>query len=142
MARFPFHWINRVSARYYLDLEVALKRVGLDVPRWRVLIILDEIGPASVSHISAHAVMKLSTMTKLLQRMEADELIQLSASDRDARVTQAELTVAGRRAAQAVRTEGLRVFERAFKGVSTEEGEHLVSLLQRIFANLEGVDRS
>lgn len=138
MARYPFHWINRVSARYYLDLEKALKRVQLDVPRWRVLIILSETGPASVSRIAGHAVIKLPTMTKLLQRMEADGLVHLRANAQDARVTEVVLTSRGSSTADAVREEGERVFRRAFAGVDEREIERLVTLLQRVFANLEG----
>ena len=74
MANWPFYWITRVSRRYTHDMEDVLKKIGMDVARWRVLMILNEINPASVSELADHAVIKLSTMTKTVIRMQADGL--------------------------------------------------------------------
>lgn len=137
IAHFPFHWINRVSARYYLDLEPALKAAGLDVPRWRVLIMLNQTGPASVSQIAKLAVAKLPTMTKILQRMRSDGLVVLRPSPLDARVTEVEATDAGRRSAAAVRSAGQRVYRKAFADMSDADIGRLILLLQRVFANLD-----
>jgi len=81
-----------------MAMEKLLKRIDLDIPRWRVLNILFENDDSSISEISEHAVAKLSTITKIVYRMKDDGLVETSQSTQDGRVTQVSLTAAGRQA--------------------------------------------
>ena len=45
---FPFYWLARVHGRYTQNMERLLKKIDLDVPRWRVLWILNENGESSI----------------------------------------------------------------------------------------------
>ena len=72
---FPFYWLARVHGRYTLSMEKLLKKIDLDIPRWRVLNILFENNEASISDISEHAIAKLSTVTKIVYRMKDDGLV-------------------------------------------------------------------
>jgi DNA-binding MarR family transcriptional regulator len=133
----PFYWISRVSGRYVLDMGAALRRVGMDVPRWRVLMILHEHDPASVSTIADLAVIKLSTMTRIVQRMQVEGLVTCGPRSSDARVTEVRLTPAGSRAMEQVRDQASRVFRHAFHGVSDKELTGFLGVMQRLFDNLE-----
>jgi MarR family transcriptional regulator, organic hydroperoxide resistance regulator len=137
MASWPFYWITRVARRYSHDLEDTLKKIGMDVARWRVLMILNEINPASVSELADHAVIKLSTMTKTVIRMQVDGLVTTSSRKSDARVTEVSLTDAGRTAISSVRRQASRVFLKAFQDFDSKEIEQLNETLKRVFANLE-----
>ena len=119
-----------------MNMEAVLKRIGMDVPRWRVLLILNEIGAASVSEIAAHAVSKLPTMTKTVQRLEKDGLVRTNSRQTDARVTEVALTTRGRQIVARVRPKGSLVFEQAFRDIDDESVARLVALLEQIFANL------
>lgn len=46
---FPFYWIVNVYARYTQTVEIALKKIALDVSRFRVLMITHQYGEASIS---------------------------------------------------------------------------------------------
>jgi DNA-binding MarR family transcriptional regulator len=137
MANWPFYWITRVARRYTHDMEDVLKKVGMDVARWRVLMILNEINPASVSELADHAVIKLSTMTKTVIRMQADGLVVTSPRKSDARVTEVSLTDAGRSAISGVRRQASKVFRQAFKSFDAGEIEELNAILKKVFSNLE-----
>jgi len=137
LARSPFFWLSRVSGRYVLDMEVVLRRVGMDVPHWRVLMILHELDPASVSAIADLAVIKLSTMTRIVQRMQAEGLVVCAPRASDARVTEVRLTPAGAQAVERVRGPASRIFHQAFGQVSDAELETLTAVLRRLFDNLE-----
>ena len=139
MDAWPFYWLAKVSRRYSHDMDVVLKRVGMDVARWRVLMILTEIHPASVSDLADHAVLKLPTMTKTVQRMEIDRLVRTDVRPTDARVTEVFLTDAGREAIASVRRLAGRVFDQAFDGFAPSELEALNVTLRRIFANLANI---
>lgn len=137
MAEWPFYWIARISRRYTHEMEIVLKRIGMDVARWRVLMILNELEPASVSDIAEHAVIKLSTMTKTIGRLQADGLVSTSPRASDARVTEVRLTDQGRDALLLVREQASRVFRKAFAEFDEDQISELNATLQRIFARLD-----
>lgn len=132
----PFYWLTRASGRYLLEMERRLKAIGMDVPRWRVLIILAETEPASIGELGERSVVKLPTMTRIVQRMEAAGLVVTAARASDARVTEARMTPAGRAALARVRGEGSAVFGAAFGGIDGGEIDALIALLHRVFDNL------
>jgi DNA-binding MarR family transcriptional regulator len=109
----------------------------MDVPRWRVLMILHEHDPASVSTIADLAVIKLSTMTRIIQRMQAEGLVTCAPKATDARVTEVRLTPAGSAAMERVRGQASRIFRLAFHDVSDKEMTAFMGVLQRLFENLE-----
>lgn len=141
LAHSPFFWLSRVSGRYVLDMGAVLRRVGMDVPRWRVLMILHENDPASVSTIAELAVIKLSTVTRIVQRMQVEGLVSCAPRATDARVTEVSLTPAGAQAVERVRRQASRIFHQAFDTISDEEIAAFIDLLRRLFDNLEAPPR-
>ena len=137
LAHSPFFWLSRVSGRYVLDMEAVLKRIGMDVPHWRVLMILHEQDPASVSMLSELAVIKLSTMTRIVQRMQAEGLVACNRRATDARVTEVRLTPVGAAAVEQVRGPASRIFHQAFGEISDSELIVFIGVLRRLFDNLE-----
>lgn len=133
----PFYWLTRISGRYMMEMSERLRAIGMDVPRWRVLMILAEHEPASISTLSAEAVINLSTMTKIVQRMEIDGLVASGPRQTDARVTEVRLTETGRQALFDVREPAGQVFRHAFHTFDSEEIGELVKSLRFVFANLE-----
>jgi DNA-binding MarR family transcriptional regulator len=128
----PFYWLTRASGRYLLAMERRLKRIGMDVPQWRVLMILAETEPASISTLSEHAVIKLSTMTRIVGRMAEARLVTTAASAEDGRVTVARMTEEGRAALERVRREGSAVFRHVFGEAPDADIVQLIGQLQRI----------
>jgi DNA-binding MarR family transcriptional regulator len=141
MTSWPFYWVTRAGRRYSHSLDVALKRIGMDVARWRVLMILTEYSPASISELADHGVSKLSTMTKTVQRMEAQGLVTTRVRDSDARVTEVMLTDTGRETVAIVRGSASRLFHLAFEGISEAELLTLNDILSRLHGNLEQLPR-
>ena len=133
----PFYWLSRVSGRYVLDMGAALRRVGMDVPRWRVLMILHEHDPASVSTIADLAVIKLSTMTRIVQRMQVEGLVACAPRATDARVTEVRLTPAGSQAMEQVRGQASRIFRQAFHDIPDPDMTGFIAVMRRLFDNLE-----
>ena len=133
---FPFYWLARVYGRYAMAMEKLLKRIDLDIPRWRVLNILFENDDSSISEISEHAVAKLSTITKIVYRMKDDGLVETSQSTQDGRVTQVSLTVAGRQAFFDMHELTEELFQKSFQGLTEAQLRKLNQVLANIFANL------
>lgn len=135
--RYPFYLIAHTLGRYVRRMERALHRVGADQPHWRILVILGERGPSPVSRIADLAVYKLSTVTRILQRMEAAGLVTMRRSRRDGRVTEVSLTPDGEAQLRRIRAVGSAVANEAFAGFSRAEILTLIELLTRLDAALE-----
>lgn len=135
----PFYWVSRVNARYAQVLERRLKPLDLDVARWRVLMSLYEDEHLSVSEIADYAVIKLNTVTKIVQRMIADGLVVTRVRPSDGRVTEVCLTPEGDRLRRLARKEADHVFASSFVNITPDELAHLNGLLEKVFLQLEGV---
>ena len=132
----PFYWLAQANGRYLRNMEVALKAIALDIPRWRVLMSLHEEGCASVSEIADHAIVKLSTMTRIVQRMQADGLVICRPRESDARVTEVMLTSKGEAAGQQAWQAANRIYDHAFRSLNKADIETLNRLLRRLSGNL------
>ena len=133
--RWPFYHLARLVNIYHLRLERALKPLGVDVPRWRILTILLD-GPTTITRIADKAVSKVSTVAKIVQRMSADGLVETRTSAEDARSTEAMITAAGRAMLAQVRSKVSKISKEAFAGIPPAELEVLVDAARRIHSNL------
>ena len=99
------------------EFHAALKDWNLTVPEWRVLACLSDVEGLSVGELAAMALMKQPRLTKILDRMEADGLVERRDTATDRRRTPIHLTAKGRatvkpvvRAARAHETALLKQF--------------------------------
>lgn len=135
-SEWPFYWLARADRTYLSIMETALGRIGLDIPSWRVLMILHSKQSASVSEISEHSIVKLSTMTKIIQRMQSAGLVEMSQSKKDGRVTIVTITEAGEKAGRECWEEGRRILNRAFEDFTSVEQQVLLALLKKLSTSL------
>lgn len=135
-AEWPFYWLTRASDRYTQHLERALKQIELDIPIWRVLMQLRKGGYVSVSSIAQHALIKLPTMTKIINRMQSDGLVSCRTSLADARVTEVSITKYGLIARKEAWRQAQRIGNEALSGMSPTKLESLHQLLDHLFENL------
>jgi len=136
LRKWPFYWLTQAYGGYIANLETTLKEIELDVPRWRVLMLLDGEQAQSTSFLATEAITKLSTMTKIIQRMQDDKLIETRQRKSDQRVTEVVLTGNGRRARVLARQQAEQIYERAFKDLSVKDMQHLNQLLTTLHTNL------
>ncbi len=133
----PFFWITQAAGHYIRTLEPALKRIGLDVPRWRVLMCVAPGEGVSVTEIADLAIAKLPTMLKIIQRMEADGLVACAPRASDARVTEVRLTDSGLEARNRAWTVAAGIYERAFARITDNEENRLNRLLEKVHSGLQ-----
>ncbi|HRW30146.1 MAG TPA: hypothetical protein P5227_09135, partial [Emcibacteraceae bacterium] len=61
---YPLYNLNRTSATYTENMSLKLKRLQMDQPTWRILMLLDDKNPTSVGELSRRSVTKISTITR------------------------------------------------------------------------------
>ncbi len=136
LAKYPFYQLNRVANRYNTLIEARLRRIGIDVPSWRVLMILGETAPLSVGAIAERAVINLSTMMRIIQRMRRAALVTTARNTADARVTDVTMTPAGEARLAQARATTAPVYQQLIADFSAEDFDGLIALLERLNANL------
>ena len=134
--KWPFYHLARLTSLYAQRMDAALKPLGIDVPRWRVLALLHENGASTVTQLSQEAVSKISTMTKIVQRMTAEKLVTVHTSSEDARSTQVVISDQGLQILEVVQEKVGRIGRIAFDGVHSEEIARLNSICERLYENL------
>lgn len=138
----PFFLLSRLSNRYVQDLDRVLKTIEMDVPGWRTLMIVAEQEPRSVSEISDLSCIRLSTMTRVVQRLVQQDLVRVQQRAEDGRKTDVYLTPAGRAACKRVKGIAAAVYERALADFTDTDVAHLCELLLRAHRNLAPYERT
>jgi DNA-binding MarR family transcriptional regulator len=135
----PFYWIARVNNRYTHDMEKALRPFGLYMTYWRVLMILHQYPRSSISELAAKAIVGLSTMTKIIQRLERTALVATKHRVGDARTTEVTITASGEEYLSKAREVASALLHKYFRNISKSERAKLLTILRKLFDNSTGI---
>lgn len=133
---YPFYQLNRAVSRYNIVIEGALRTLDIDIPTWRVLMILGEESPRSIGQIAKSAVIHLSTMMRIIERMMKAGLVERAPNASDGRVTDVILTDHGREKLAAARVLTAPLYRQVIRGFSQSDFTRLLDLLNRLHGNL------
>lgn len=133
---YPLYNLNRTSATYVEEMTKVLKSIGMDQPQWRILMLLADRNPSTVSELSRRAVTKMSTITRILIRMEDQGLVRRAPSPVDSRVTEVFMTGEGAKIVADLRAVATRVYRKAFDGVPEPEIKRFMDILKTVRENL------
>lgn len=120
-------------------MTVVLKPLDLDVPQWRVLMCLNDKVGLSISEIADLCIIKLNTTTKIVQRMQADDLVVCRPRRSDGRVTEARLTAKGKQLRIQARRRAEKVFADAFDGLEPAQVATMNAALEHVFTRLDAL---
>lgn len=129
--------INRTFARV---VDAPLREVGFAMGQVPVLVALKVHGPLPQAELVRMARVEQSSMAQLLARMERDELVQRSPDPADGRSRLISLTESAARRLPKGKAVMEAASEQALQGLTTQERASLMSLLERVLANLERDD--
>lgn len=133
---YPLYNLNRTSATYTQQTTERLKGLGMDQPSWRVLMLLGDKNPSTVGELSRRSVTKISTITRILIRMENDGLITRKPFPEDNRVIEVFITSKGAEVLSGLRSLASDVYKKAFIGVEDEDIVKFTNILMKIRQNL------
>ncbi|MHB9880222.1 MarR family winged helix-turn-helix transcriptional regulator [Pacificimonas sp. ICDLI1SI03] len=133
---YPFYLLNRTASRYNAAIETELRSIGIDIPTWRVLMVLGEESPRPVAKVGRAAVIKLSTLMRIAERMARAGLITTERDEMDRRVTQLALTTEGEEKLMAARAVTAPFYKKLIRGFSERDFARLLQLMNRLYDNL------
>ncbi|MEU4096396.1 MarR family transcriptional regulator [Streptomyces sp. NPDC026673] len=132
---FSLHAASRAFGGVY---RVVLKDLGLTYPQYLVMLVLWEHGALPVKKIGEHLRLDSGTLSPLLKRLEAADLVRRERSADDERSVTVRLTTAG----TALHEKALQVPRRisAATGLDLEEINDLRTRVDRLTAALAAAD--
>jgi DNA-binding MarR family transcriptional regulator len=110
----------------------AARQHELTGPQLTVIKLLSGIGDLSLTELSESMQTRNSTVTGIIDRMEAAGLVRRVRSETDRRVVMIRLTPQGRALAGKVRIEPMHVFRTALEALSATEQKSLMKILSKL----------
>ena len=117
------------------EVERRLEPAGLTNAQWMPLFKLYMGKASTVAELARESNMDAGAMTRLLDRLEAKELVRRVRNAEDRRVVNIELTDSGVEAAKVIPSILCDVQNTSLTGFNTEEWQTLKGYLRRILAN-------
>ena len=131
--------MRRVLASIVQRVDLQLAAHDLTHALWVPLYKLYAGECATMASLSRALQLDPAGMTRALDRLEAKGLVRRERSAQDRRVVHIEITDAGRRVSEEVRTVLSNVLNAHLSGFSEPEWETLIDLLRRMLANGEAL---
>ncbi|TCV91179.1 DNA-binding MarR family transcriptional regulator [Luteibacter rhizovicinus] len=131
------HFINRASRLLLRRGEPRLRALGISAAQLPVLGTLKDGLPRTQASLAALIQVEQPTMAQLLSRMERDGLVERTPDPADRRSSFVSLTPAAKALLPKAHKELVRGNAEALKGFTDEERDTLVSLLEKVIANLD-----
>lgn len=121
---------SRVSREFHREVTAA----GLSVTEWRVLASLAGSDGETISALSQLALTKQPTLSKVVQRMEADGLVERTGVRSDRRQTVVRTTLKGRRLASMLCERALRHQQAVLGPFGADNARRLLAMLRELLA--------
>ncbi|MBN2396894.1 MAG: MarR family transcriptional regulator [Deltaproteobacteria bacterium] len=132
--------IRRLMQAGYLYTKELNKKYNVSAPQLNCLIALSENGPLPPSQIARHIMVKSSTVTGVIDRLEQKELVRRVRNSRDRRVITIELTEEGERLARNAPPPIQQKIVDGLKGLSPEQREQIRRNLNLLIDMLDAED--
>ena len=134
---YPFYLLNRALSRYNRVIEPELRKIGIDIPAWRVLMILGAQSPLPIAQVARSAVINLSTMMRIVERMAKAGLIHTAPNAQDGRATDLSLSPKGEETLLAARAATAPLYRKLIRGISANDFNTLLGILNTLHDNLD-----
>ena len=128
--------LNRIVHRYNQTLQSELKQKGMTTIIMRTVVSLKVNGALTVSELCVHAIAEQPTMSRTLDKMEAEGLIAREVSEADQRVRVIRLTAAGEALYDNIWPVMIGANEDMLKGISPADRADLMRILTQILESI------
>ncbi len=136
LANFAPYLMNRIMGRYNASLRAEMAGLGLTTPKMRALAVLSVIEGPLIGELAVYAVVEQSTLSRALDQLAAEGLIQRETAPGDSRASRVFITEAGRAAFEAMWPHMAASYARMFQGIPDEDRRAFVATLQKMLVNI------
>lgn len=132
----PSYLLTRISHRYSQSLHAELKSIGLTTIATRIVAALNIFGSLTINELCVHAIAEQPTMSRALDRLEGDGLVQRTVQDNDNRKRVIQLTPKGARLFDDIWPVMLAANAAMLDGISQEDQDVTMRTLLQILKNI------
>lgn len=122
----------RARERVMEPVREMLSRSGISEQKWRVLRVVEELGPVEQTVIADKACLLLPSLTRMLQSLERDGLLERVADTVDRRKSNVLITEAGRALVHEHLGQSNAIFERLENALGKRDYRELLDLLEKL----------
>lgn len=137
---FPPYLMNRIMGRYNTSIGEEMAKRDLATPEARALAVLSVHDGLLIRELAVYTVTEPSTLSRALDRLQADGLIRREADRKDRRGVRIVITGAGRAAFEGLWPSMAAASARMFRGIGEDERQAFVGTLQKMLANIRQHD--
>lgn len=130
------YMLNQVFSQMNDVLRQALRPYGVSIHQWRVLCFLKLHGELRIGDISADTVMGQSTISRVVDQLEAKGYARRRPMPENNRVILVSLTESGDEVIETVFPVAVSVHDVAMEDFSPVERERFLAMLNRVLGNL------
>lgn len=132
-----FYLFTQILGRRNLALAEKLKPLGVSVPQWRILAVLQERDGCTMNELADVTTIERTTLTRALDRMVETGLLARRGDAQDRRSVRLSLTPAGKDLFRRVLPRVVEQNERALRDFSAGERADFRAQLHRMVRNLD-----
>lgn len=136
LENFPPYLMNRIMGRYNAALREEMSAHGLTTAKMRALAVLSVLDGLLIRDLSVYAVVEQSTLSRALDALERDGLIQRKTDPDDSRATRIAMTPKGRETHEGLWPHVAAACAQMFQGIEPEEQRAFTATLQKILHNV------
>lgn len=135
LSAFVPYLLNRIASSWNLELQDALRRQKLNTVRMRTLAVLTIKNGLSIKELINLTVIEQSTLSRALDALEKQALIERVAGEDDRRVRTVSITDKGREAFASLWPDMYHEYENMLAGIDEGERLALIRTLHKILQN-------
>ncbi|HEY9090549.1 MarR family transcriptional regulator [Parasphingorhabdus sp.] len=132
--------IGDISRLIRRTFDKRAKSIGITRPQWRVLTWLQRHEGLNQSALAERLELDAMTLCRMVDRLQAAELVERRADAEDRRAWRLFLTPKGSEMMQKLAPVGEELLQEAMTGLNGSEQEQVLQLLERIHANMQSID--
>jgi MarR family transcriptional regulator for hemolysin len=132
--------LREASRRYVQRFEVRASELSLNLPQCKALVRLEKNEGVSQARLAELAEVDAMTMVRLLDRMEADGLLERRPDPEDRRARCLYLTAKAKPLLAQIWRLSDTTREEVFAGIGKSERDVFMSVLERLHDNLSGLE--
>lgn len=134
--------LRRIIRATDMQSKRMVKACGLTIPQVMVLRAIADLGDVTVRRVSSHVSLSQATVTTILDRLEARELVKRVRSEVDKRVVNARLTPLGKQVLAGAPALLHEKFIERFDALDKRDQGRILAALQQVaeMMDAEGID--
>lgn len=132
----PSYLLTRIAHRYNQTIQTELKAIGLTTISTRIIASLKIFGELTINELCVHALAEQPTMSRALDRLEADGLINRTVKHEDNRKRVVQLTPEGEALFERIWPVTLSANDAMFRGIPAQDRDVTMHTLVKVLENI------